>query len=250
MPYRPGPAGWIRCARASTSSAPAGLPRALVPVSAAAAYGVEVRAGMQAEQPERAGGVGGQVPVGPGEHRPRPRSAGRRRRRAGPAAAAGRPARRPGRPAGTPGRAAASSAATRSASGSRAHWAASGRRGLGLGVDPARRSAGRSRATASAGGQQVQVQPAGAVAGRPARPARRGWSPRTTQPALPGSSGRTCSTVRGVVQHDQHPPAGQQAAVPGGALVQLRPGCPGRARRARAGTRPARRPAVTGWSGS
>ena len=115
------------------------------------------------------------------------------------------------------------------------------RGGPGVGVDPRadqRPQQRRPRPAAAAGpGPGGRRRP-----GPPARPAHRGWSPPPRRPGVPGSSGRTCSADRGVVQHDQHPSPGQQAAVPGGALVFVRPGCPGRARPARAGTRPARRP--------
>ena len=46
--------------------------------------------------------------------------------------------------------------------------------------------------------------------------------------------------VTGVVEHDEHPAPGQDGPVAGRALVLVEPGCPGRRRRGRAGTWPAR----------
>ncbi len=245
MPYRPGVAGWIRCARASMSSAP--------PACGDGGAGergggvaVEVGTGVQAKQPERAGGAGVQVPVGPGEHGPDRGARDPRRRRAGPAACAGRPARRPGRPAGRPGgrRRVRRRPAAPAAAGSTGRPASAAAPGVRR--PPGRRSAPAAGLTASASGSRSRSRRAApSRATSPASASRLVTS--TAQPGVPGSSGRTCSTDRGVVQHDQHPLAGQQAAVPGGALVLPRPGCPGRARRGRAGTRPARRrPAPAG----
>ena len=184
---------------------------------------------MQAEQPERAGRGAVQVPAATrrtppatavrgsppassrssrrcwsaqladqlGQRRRRAGGGRARRRPAGPAAAGrtGRPARR--RPPGRrrPGRRSAPAAGRRaSAAGSRSR---SGGRAPSPATSPA--SASRLVTTTSAAGRAGQQRP-----------------------DLLG--------VAGVVQHDQHPPAGQQAAVAAGALVRARPGCPGRAR--------------------
>ena len=191
-----------------------------MPVSAGGGVRVEVRAGVQAKQPERAGGV---RRPGAGRTRrtpPVPRSAGPRPRPAGPAAAAGRPARRPARQAGTDGRATASSAATRSASGSRAHSPASACDRSGIGVRPPpdqRLAAGRPHRPAAAG-----PGPGARAPSRATRPASE--SRLVTTMTQPGAAGQQRSDLlhrrRRCRQH-QHPPPGQQAAVPRGALVLL-----------------------------
>ena len=176
MPYRPVPAGWIRWARASWSSSrePAGRG----PGQRGGGIRVKIRAGVQPEQPERARGLGIQVPVGPGEHGPhrRPRVTasvqqvqplliGQLRRNVGQRGAR---------------EAAASSAATRSASGSRAQCPASVAAAAGSASTRSPMSA-RSRPTASA----TAAGPGPAEARRPwrpARPAHRGWSPASCRP--------------------------------------------------------------------
>ena len=237
MPYRPGSAGWIRCARASTSSSWRAC-RSGGAGQRGGRVGVEVGAGMQAEQPERPGGVGVQVPVGPGEHRPH-RGArvpaglqqvqplllvgqlagqvGQRHGRAGGGQLGGHPQRQR-QPAALGGQL---------------------RGRVRFGVHPCAdqrpQQADRVRRR-----QQVQVQAGGAVPGhQPGQRIAAGHHHRAGRAA--GQQRPDLLRRSGVVQHDQHPPAGQQAAVPGGALVLSRPGCPGRARPGRAGTRPARR---------
>ena len=246
MPYRPG-AGRLDQVRAGQhAQQPAGLRHG----GAGERRGgvrVEVGAGVQAEQPERPGGVGVQVPVGPGEHGPH-RGA---RVPAGvqqvQPAAAGRPARRPARPAGRPGgrrrarrppAAPAAAAQHCSASSAAAPGSASAR---GADQRPQQRDRLLQR-------QQVQVQARGAVPGD--QPGQRvpaghhhhaGRGAGQQRPDLLGRSG--------VVQHDQHPPAGQQAAVPGGPLVRLRRDVlAGHAQRAQ---EPGQRVAAgIGWPGS
>ena len=168
---------------------------------------------------------------------PASRRAGRRRPPAGRAAAVvrqltGQPARL------TAGRAVASSAATRSASGSRAHRRELGGR-LGSASTRAPISA-RSRPTAS--GAAAGPGPAGARRpGPPAQAARHGWSPPSRSPGLPGSSGRTCSASRALSRTTSIRRPASMLRYPA-ARSSPGPGFPAQPRRGHAGTRPAHRP--------
>ena len=225
MPYRPALAAVDQVRPGETVEQPAGLG--------------QVGAG------QRGGGVRVEV-VGPGAGRAagtsRAASAAgagtTRRTRARTAAPASPPASsRSSRPrwsassatrsaSGIAGRAAASSAATRSASGRRAHCSASAAAACGSASTRAPTQRGAAGRVASVGGQQVEVDAGGRrrAATSPARLSRL-VTTRSSGP-VPGSSGRTCSTEWRVVQHDQHPPAGQLGAVAGGALVHVHAGCP------------------------
>ena len=174
---------------------------------------VPVRPWVQAQQPEHAGCIGRQVPVGPGEH------AGHRAARVAAAVQQvqpvllARPARRPARPAACPAgpRPARPPPATPAAAGRTARPASARPRRSASARPPIR---ARSSATASAAGSR-------------SRSSRRAPS-RATSPA---SESRLVTTTitdrragqqrphllhgRGVVQHHQQPPARHQRPVPG-----------------------------------
>ena len=168
-----------RCRRAGSGGrgparpVPGGPAARSSPVRAATAYGSKSAPGCSAEQPEGPGGVGVEVAAGPGEHGPHsgvrvPAGLEQvqpvRRSASSPASSA----------SGTAGRLAASSAATRKASGSRQHWAASSAAAVGVGVHPCpdQRPQQRDRVLQR---QHVQVQRGPHRPGPPARPAHPGW---------------------------------------------------------------------------
>ena len=152
-----------------------------------------------------AGAPGPRRPARPGRVRLVPQFGGQRRRagipggrrhgqrrRPGPAAAGAQPDQRA---------AASGSAATRSRP---------------------RRRASSSRASASA--QDIQVDEPGAFGSDQASELGAAGHDAPRSPGWPGSSGRTCAVIQRVVQHDQHLPAGQQAAVHGRLRRRGRPG--------------------------
>ena len=205
--------------------------------------------GCSAEQPEQPGGRR-RAAAGTTRRTPPARRRGRRRRRA--SRSSRRPLvgelRRPGRRAGVAGRAAASSAATRSASGSRAHRSASSAAASGSASTRSAEQAGAAAPQASAGGSRSRSsRRAPSRATRPARRSRLVTSAR--QRGLPGSSGRTCS-ARG-----RCPARPASAGRPAGCGRRAaRSSTVERDRSGRhaervAGSRRARRPAATGWSG-
>ena len=217
MPYRPGPVGWTRCARASRLSSRAGLPDG----------GAGQRGGGVARQSRGRG-------AGP--------AAGTRGRR--PASRCRQDQENTARTAVRGSPAASSRSSRRCWSASSPTRSASGTAGTGggeLGGHPQ-----RQRQPSALGGQRrrprrdrrparspisARSSPTASAVGSRSRSSRRAPSLATspasasrlvttaTQPGVPGSSGRTCSTDPGVVQHDQHPPPGQQAPVPGRPLV-------------------------------
>ena len=244
MPCRPGPAGWIRCARASTSSACRAC-AAGVEVSAAVAYG----SGPGPDAGPAAGTPGlprVKVPVGPGEHAPHlgrgsPSAASRSSRVRRSASSSTSAA------SGMAGRLAASSAATRSASGSREHCAASSLAASGSASTWSPISV-RSRATASWGGSTSRFRRARRLE-PPARPVRPGWSLAPCRSGCRAAAAGSAQPIRRCPAQSASacPPAGCGSARPARGFSR---GCPGRARPARAGTRPARLLAGTGWAGS
>ena len=190
-------------------------------VSAAAAYWSKSGAGCRPEQPERTGGIARPGAGRTRRRRPAPRCGGRRRRPAGPAAAAGRPAHSARSARDISGRAAASSAATRSASGSRAALRRQCRGRAGFGIDgPADQRAQQARSRRARGSRSRSSRAAPCRATRPAQRVTAGHHHHAGRGA--GQQRPDLLHLAGVVQHHQHPPVGQQAAVPGGPVVWLR----------------------------
>ena len=162
---------------------------------------------MQAGEAERADGGAVEVAARPGEHRPHGGArvaAGveRSRRRCWSVSSLTSSA------SGT-GRAAASSAATRRASGSRAHWAARVAAADRVGVD-AGADERPQQADGVGGGQQVEVAGGRRAGDQPGERVAAGHHVHAA--GLAGQQGPHLLGGAGVVQHDQHPPAGQQAA--------------------------------------
>ena len=122
---------------------------------------------------------------------------------------------------GSAGAVAARAAATVSASGNRAHRSmmsdtAAGSRVTRVvprrRVSSSRASAGDSRSSVSGLAPSVATSPT----------SRLRLVTMATQPGEPGSSGRTCSGVPRVVQHDEHPLAREHAAVEPGLAAEVR----------------------------
>ena len=177
---------------------------------------VGVLAGMQAEQAERLGSVCGQVADRPGEHRPYRRARvsagveevqsllgqfgdqpGQRRRGPGGGQLGGDPQRQRQPPA------LACEQVDRV------------RLGVRAGADQVAQQGDGVR-----GRQQVQLEPAGAVQGdQPGKAVPAGHEHHRGGRA--GQQGAHLLHRGGVVEHDQHPPAGKLGAVPGGPLPQV-----------------------------
>ena len=132
--------------------------------------------------------------------------------------------------AGTAGRAAARAAATASASGRHAHRRGDLVDGAGLRRRPGRRRAGRpaaARASAWLSTSRVSSRAPSAAASPVS------WLRLVISTRLPGLAGQQrpdLLLVAGVVQHDQHPPVRQQAAVQARLRLRVRrdprPGTP------------------------
>ena len=229
----------------SASSSPVRLAPAAARRAPAAAPRRKSGAGREAEQPEQPPRGRGQCAVGQVERGPD----------GGLLVALHRAARRPG--------CSARSRATYSAIGSvrpaRAGWrprsaapAAAGRtaaasvgRRRRLGASRARRRSASAAAPRPRRRRARRGRCGGRRPGRPGRRAGPGWSPgRRTRRA--GQQRAHLLGAAGVVQHHQHPPAGQQGAVQAGRLVDVSGIC---GRPARRGERSTWASASTGRSG-
>ena len=204
--YRPGACSVSRCAPGQLGQQRPHLRRRQAG-EAGRGGGGDVRAGVQAEQPEQPGRGRAQ---GAGRTRRTPparRWPGRRRRQRVQAGRRRRAARRRGRAAGRSGWVAARAATMASASGSRAHAGDDLVDRVGLGGDPVGAEPAGQQLARLAGGEQVEGQRVGALGGdqagelvaagdqRPGSRARRAAAGgpgrrRGRCPARPASAGR------------------------------------------------------------
>ena len=218
MPYRPAPPGWMRLARASRPSSRRASP-APVPVSAAAASTCTLPPGCRpSSRNTRAASAGrcwyDQEKTARTSARGSPPASSRSSRRWWSASSATSSASE------TSVRAAASSAAIRSASGSRAHAAARSAAAAGSRSTRAPISR-RSSADRVRQGQQVEVEPLGAVHRHHAGQRVAAGDQHQARSGA-GQQRPDLLDRGGVVQQHEHPPAGQLGPVPAGPLVELR----------------------------
>ena len=208
---RPGTCSVSRWARVSSASSGRAC-RTGTPARLAAAATEMSGPGCRPSSRNSRAAVGAERVVGPGEHRADV-GGGVVAGEGVQAAAAVARARRPARPAGSAGWAAARAATMASASGSRAHSGDDRRRRRRLGRHPRRaEAAGQQLAAPRSAVSRSSVQRVGAVGGDQAgQLVAAGDHDQAARRA--GQQRADLLGVAGVVQHDQHPPAGEQAAV-------------------------------------